>query len=182
MTADLWPGLLNTTMHRRIGPLSAEAARQLITTPLAPQLTYQEAVIEQMITLTGGHSYVIHMLCSALIRHINEHEHVQIAADAVHRAVEQMIDQASPHFSDLWNRSSRDEQAILWAFAGHGYEADLSLAEAAGLTNLSTNGASNALRNLDRRGLLSSGMDGRYLWRLRLFGDWIKQIAVFPAN
>jgi hypothetical protein len=176
---DLWPGLLNTALHQRIEPLAEEAARQLIVAPVAPQLCYEELALSQVLTLTGGHPYFIHVMCSTLILHANQHGRSRITDEDVAAAHRQALELAGPHLADLWHTSHAHERQLLQTLTE--YEAG-AVADLAAWAGLSVEHAGEAMRRLVRRGLLYADPDGCYRWRLQLFSAWVRQTAALAAD
>ncbi|MFV9505644.1 MAG: AAA-like domain-containing protein [Oscillochloridaceae bacterium umkhey_bin13] len=173
---DLWPDLLNTALHHRLEPLAAAAAQQLVTSPLDQQLQYTPAALNQVLALSAGHPYCIHVICSTLVTQANQRAISLVEPDAVAEAASTALELAAPHLVSLWHRSHEDERRILRALADTEPQALAAhaIAERAGL---SPSQARNALRRLTRRGLFASSATDEYTWRLGLFQLWVREVA-----
>lgn len=60
-------------------PLDANYARKLVTDPMTQHAcTIDDAVVDEVLDLAAGVPYYIHILCSELIEHINQHKRKKI--------------------------------------------------------------------------------------------------------
>jgi hypothetical protein len=173
---DLWPNLLNAALHHRLGPLDLDAARQLVIAPLEPNLRYQPEALSQVLALTDGHPYFIHVMCSTLVIRANRHGSRLVTREDVDVATAEAIELAAPHLVSLWHDSSDDERRLLRALADD-EPRPVAASELAGRAGLGANRAARALRRLARRGLFATTADGWYRWRLGLFRTWVREVA-----
>jgi hypothetical protein len=176
LRTDLWPDLLNTALHHRIEPLDDDAARQLVTAPLDRQLRYAPEALRQVLALTEGHPYFIHVVCSTLVMRANRRGSGLVTREDVDMAAAEALELAAPHLVGLWHASRDSERRILWALAA-AEPGPAGASDLAARAGLGRDEATQALRRLTRRGLFAATPDGRYRWRLRLFQRWVRDVA-----
>lgn len=92
--------------------LTPEQAEALIRRPdpgLEFNLTYPQAVVEQLIAETGGHPYLLQLLCSAIVEESNAAQTLTIDASLVARAIPRALDQGEPYFRNIWDEMAGPE-------------------------------------------------------------------------
>ncbi len=121
------PGEMNThwvshfvnvkTLH--VGFLHAAEARRLIVRPVADypgERIFDEGVINQIISLTGCHPFLVQALCSELIDILNAGLRDQAQLSDVEAAVENVLESwGETYFRDLWERTDQEQRACLHA-------------------------------------------------------------------
>jgi hypothetical protein len=106
----------------RLGPLSREATRTLLT-HLASGLgiTFGAQVLEIVYEATGGHPFLVQALGKTLIDRLNEQGKLEASTRDVAPAVEQVLDGlGETFFQYLWEQAGAGGQAVLRAVAGSG--------------------------------------------------------------
>jgi ActR/RegA family two-component response regulator len=106
--------ILDMVAYRRIGVLRPELARRLIEEPVADHgMGYQEEAITQVQHATGGHPYLIHLLCGALVNRRNEQQRDEMTLEDVDAAIAAVIEGPQPGF--FWETLTPYQQAVLIA-------------------------------------------------------------------
>lgn len=117
MSADYWSVLFNIALYERISYLSEEAATQLITEPVAPNLIYDDLAIDKILRVTAGHPYFVQLVCYALVQRANAERTGYVTISDVNATLDEMLSLGEVHFAYLWQRSSYAERVVLTAVA-----------------------------------------------------------------
>ncbi len=117
MTTNYWSVLFNIALYKEISYLDQEAARQLISEPVAPNLTYDDLAIDKIIRLTAGHPYFLQLVCYSLVKRANEQRTGYITITDVNETVDEMLGLGEVHFAYIWQRSNSAERTVLITIA-----------------------------------------------------------------
>lgn len=117
MTSDYWSVLFNIALYRKIGYLTPEATRRLITEPVAPNLIYDDLALDKIWRVTAGHPYFLQLVCYTLVKQANENRTGYVTISDVNAALNEMLSLGEVHFAYLWQRSTFTEKALLTAVA-----------------------------------------------------------------
>ncbi|MCZ7541320.1 MAG: P-loop NTPase fold protein [Anaerolineae bacterium] len=170
------------SLHIRLGELSRADAERLVREPVAGALDYEDEVVEGILSLAGGHPFLLHSICRLLFRRSEERHHAgPITAHdltAVHTAA---LDQADEIFSLLWRDLTPNERYTLIALVrldeetpGEAFSFDtvrgwlLGAGYALNKTQLAA-----ALRGLGYNGLAVAQAD-TYALPARLIAEWVR--------
>ncbi|MCB9150333.1 MAG: GAF domain-containing protein [Caldilineaceae bacterium] len=115
-----WSAFFNVAQYRRMGHLSLEDARHLITAPVAPLLQYDDLALEWMLRVSGKHPYFLQLLCYTLVNRANAAERSYITAAQVRAAIDETLNLAESHLLYLWGRASPELRPVLHAAADVG--------------------------------------------------------------
>ena len=100
----------------RLGPLSSEAAHQLITRPMLGALRFDTGVVKRIAEINSNHPYYLQLFCQTLYTCCARDGWVnQSDVDVVLKEVLALPNQ---RFQDTWDQSSWPERAALAALAG----------------------------------------------------------------
>ncbi len=180
--------LSDPSLHIRLGELSRADTERLVREPVAGMLDYEDEVVEGILSLAGGHPFLLHSVCRLLFRRSEERHHAgPITAHdltAVHTAA---LDQADEIFSPLWRALTPNERYSLIALVrldeeapGEAFSFDvvrgwlLGAGYALNKTQLAA-----ALRGLGYNGLAIAQAD-TYALPARLIAEWVRAIAGQP--
>ncbi len=180
--------LSDPSLHIRLGELSRADAERLVREPVAGMLDYEDEVVEGILSLAGGHPFLLHSVCRLLFRRSEERHHAgPITAHdltAVHTAV---LDQADEIFSPLWRDLTPNERYTLIALVrldeetpGEAFSFDavrgwlLGAGYALNNTQLAA-----ALRGLGYNGLAVTQAD-TYALPARLLAEWVRATVGQP--
>jgi TolB protein len=100
----------------RLGPLSSDAAQQLITRPAQGALRFDAGVVKRIAEITSNHPYYLHLFCytlynySARERWINQSD--------IDRVLEALLTLPNEPFQSIWDQAGWAEKAALAALAG----------------------------------------------------------------
>jgi GAF domain-containing protein len=64
--------IYSNALHQEVGFMDEKSARELIQKPVAGQVIYEEAAVEELLHLTNGHPYLLQSLCHRLIDQMNQ--------------------------------------------------------------------------------------------------------------
>ncbi len=117
MSADYWSVLFNIALYERITYLTEEAAIQLITEPVAPDLIYDDLAIDKILRVTASHPYFVQLVCYTLVKRANAERTGYVTISDVNAALDEMLSLGEVHFAYLWQRSSHAERVVLTAVA-----------------------------------------------------------------
>jgi Tol biopolymer transport system component len=100
----------------RLGPLSSDAAQQLITRPALGALRFDAGVTKRIAEITSNHPYYLHLFCYTLYNCCARDGWVN--QSDIDRTLETLLSLPNEQFQATWEESSRAEQAALSALAG----------------------------------------------------------------
>lgn len=117
MTTSYWNVLFNIALYKRVDFLERDAAIQLITEPVAPNLVYDDLAIDKLLRITAGHPYFLQLVCYTVVKRANNTQTGYATISDINEAVEEMLRLGEVHFAFLWERSSATERILLTAIA-----------------------------------------------------------------
>lgn len=184
LTADYWSVLFNIALYKEIGYLDLQAARDLITQPVAPQILYDDLALDKIWRLTAGHPYFLQLVCYSLVKRANTTRTGYVTISDVNATVSEMLSLGEVHFAFIWQRSTPAERSILIAVA-HLVDKEtpfrpdevVQVLAPFGIA-LSPAEVTDALGSLVRRQIMREINDGPttlYELQLGLVGMWIEQ-------
>ena len=109
------PLLLSGTGFR-LGPISTDAAQQLIMRPAQGTLRFDAGVTKRITEITSNHPYYLHLFCYTLYNYCARDGWIN--QSDVDRVLETLLTLPNEQFQALWNQSNWAEQAALTALAG----------------------------------------------------------------
>jgi outer membrane protein assembly factor BamB len=118
LTADYWSTLFNVALYRRVGLLAEDAARRLISQPVADYgLVYDDLAVDKMLRTTVGHPYFLQLLCHTLVNIHNRERISYVTVGDVNRALEEILGLGEAHLAFLWEKATSWERVTLTAIA-----------------------------------------------------------------
>jgi WD40 repeat protein len=100
----------------RLGPLSSEAAHQLITRPMLGALRFDTGVVKRIAEINSNHPYYLQLFCQTLYTCCARDGWVnQSDVDVV---LKEILGLPNQRFQDMWDQSTWAERAALAALAG----------------------------------------------------------------
>jgi hypothetical protein len=127
-------------------------------------LTYPDALVEQMIEQTGGHPYLLQLLCSAVVEESNACHTLAVTPALLEAALERALEQGEPYFRNVWDEMAGPE--------GQSLLRQIALAE----PSLAVVPASPLLERLVRRRVVAPRGSG-YQIELPLVRRWLVERA-----
>ncbi len=100
----------------RLGPLSSDAAQQLITRPAQGALRFDAGVTKRIAEITSNHPYYLHLFCYTLYNHCARDGWVN--QSDIDRVLDTLLTLPNEEFQAIWDRSTWAERAALTALAG----------------------------------------------------------------
>ncbi|HEX7733293.1 MAG TPA: PQQ-binding-like beta-propeller repeat protein [Ktedonobacteraceae bacterium] len=100
--------------EHRLGKLKPEEARMLITEPVRDYLEYDPLAVEQILSLTDGWPYFIHVMGEKLIKHCNAIKKSYVSVSDVNSALDITLHQQGSSIHWIWkDLKSPKERLIL---------------------------------------------------------------------
>ena len=100
----------------RLGPLSSDAALQLITQPAQGALRFDAGVTKRITDITSNHPYYLHLFCYTLYNLCARDGWVN--QSDIDRVLDTLLALPNKQFQIIWDKSTWAEQAALTALAG----------------------------------------------------------------
>jgi Tol biopolymer transport system component len=100
----------------RLGPLSSDAAQQLITRPAQGAMRFDAGVIKRIAEITSNHPYYLHLFCYTLYNCCAREGWIN--QSDIDRVLETLLTLPNQQFEAIWDQSSPAERAALAALAG----------------------------------------------------------------
>ncbi|MBV9232108.1 MAG: ATP-binding protein, partial [Chloroflexi bacterium] len=108
-----WSVFFNIALHYRLGKLNKQAARDLITKPVAPALEYEPHAVQKIRHLTADQPYLIHLICRSLVDHCNEKRKGYVTINDVNVVLHEVMQTGQFHFSWIWDNIQSEERLAL---------------------------------------------------------------------
>lgn len=185
MIFDYAQTIYNMSISIPVSFLEKEDAMDLITKPLAGIANFNDSSVERIYHLTNGHPYYTKILCSQIVRLLNQEKRNNIYLADVERVAENIAsDTQSPYFKDLWDSINKVERIIVAVLAAqlfHPYDT-LSFTELMNKTEkyIEVNKAAfnKAIKNLEYKNLLidmnHTDRKSEYRFAIDLVRRWIQ--------
>ncbi len=183
MIADYKNPLFNAGQTHLVSFLTEKDGHELITKPLAGQVTYTSQAIADIQAVTYNHPYYIQLICSNLVFILNEKRKSTVTVTEVNEAIESARETSNEMFSYVWQITNRDAHLALAIIAREMNDLSpwVSLDRIEGvIEGLAINfeadvleGPLSALLNKDLIKERDSGLE--YKIAMRLLDDWIKR-------
>ena len=135
--------LYNVAQHREIGFLGPDEIRQLIRVPVKDAaVTYDDAVVERIERLTGGHPFFIQQLCHYCINRINEQKSgYEVLQEHLDYAEEQCLEPGNvATIERVWSEVGKIAQRVLHALTVDSGECPLWVSRSALLRKMEGDG------------------------------------------
>lgn len=123
-----WSGYLISTKMIKIGYLSKDDARTLITNPIDDfTLNYEGGqygeAVNQIINLTNCQPYLVQAVCFELVNYLNSQHRKEASVEDVDLAAERVLASANAYFDYLWNIECTDsEREFLYQMIENNYK------------------------------------------------------------
>lgn len=171
--------------HRiTVGPLPVEAARRLVTEPVAGQLVWLSDARDEVVTRCAGHPFLIQAVCDQVFLRAAREDERRISLAFVDAAIDEVLD-GLDHFQTLWNHVGTARRRLIVALCAvdprPGEARDLGvLEEELGRRGvaLPPEGIAADLAHLDDLEVIAletSGTEQRYRLRLPLLAAWVRR-------
>jgi Tol biopolymer transport system component/tetratricopeptide (TPR) repeat protein len=109
--------IFKTAHFYRVSLLDRANAVRLITEPAAGVLTYDEATIDKILSLTASHPYLTQVLCFELFAYKQRQGQSQVTAQDIEVVIERATDRGETGLVWFWNGLPQAEQFIFAAMA-----------------------------------------------------------------
>jgi GTP diphosphokinase / guanosine-3',5'-bis(diphosphate) 3'-diphosphatase len=105
--------MLEVARHQKVSLLTEKAARQLIVEPV-PEVTYEEAVVVELLRLTQGHPYYLQLVCGELVRQAGDQFLTTITPPQLEYLLENWLpQQGQQFFTHLWGSHTGLSEAVV---------------------------------------------------------------------
>jgi tetratricopeptide (TPR) repeat protein len=111
-------GLLKQAAYRRVGLLSDDDARALITRPTDGVLAFGDGAVDMILSLTAGHPYFTQLMCYETYNYARANQRHEISGDTLLGLIDPAIETGHGAFNWFWEGLPRAERFILSAIAG----------------------------------------------------------------
>ena len=163
----------------RLGPLSSDAAQQLITRPVQGIVRFDTGVVKRIADTTSNHPYYLQLVCQTLFdRCARDGLATQADVDVV---LDELLSSPNPSFQAIWRASSPPERAAMVAINGlkaaHGLVTQQEVVNYARRFDPQANQhlLLEALNNLVEREILVRMGASSYRFAVTLFRYWIER-------
>lgn len=179
---EYWSALLGLGTHFAVSALPEDAAKRLVTEPVAGRLNYSEEAVKRAIHLTSSHPFLLQNLCNRVFDCSARERRRSVTLDTVDRAAQELIDD-NEHFAALWGYCKSDRRRLILALAYlYGLEDEKlrlgQLSDALAERGIEVSDEAlqqdlEHLRELELLELTGEGEYGRYGLAIPLMGLWI---------
>lgn len=181
-----WRELLRRSFFRKVGFLSTNDARRLVTEPVEGRVVFGRGVVDRIVRLTAGQPFYTQVVCQTAVDYLNEHERNALTNRDLQKVLEEIVDHPLPQMIYFWEGLSPDEKVVAallaedleavgdqgWSTAG-----DLSavVVRLKAPVDLSENTIHLTLEELFRREILEKNAIEGYRFRIDLLRLWIRR-------
>jgi hypothetical protein len=174
-----WSSYFINVEALRVTYLRPEETEDLIRNPDPASgffLTYDDAVVTDIVTLTRGHPYLAQQVCADLVREANARQVSHATPDLLEAALVRALQSGAPYFRNVWDEMTGTDPASV--AAGQGLLR--RLAASAGPLPIPLEGADVAVRRaVDRMTRLDviEEVAGGYQFQVPLIKRWVIERA-----
>jgi len=184
MTLEYRNILFNVALHHEVGFLTPTEARSLIRNPMQDSaVTYEEAVVERILGLSGNHPYFIQQLCFNCVDLLNSRKQDYQITESL---LEDALGRALKHnmvLQSLWSEKiSKEDQVVLRTLAelqsSTGFW--IPFAKIVPHSGMTDDQASQSLQTLHTQQLIAQrqlepGTEKCYCYRIDMLRLWVAQ-------
>jgi uncharacterized protein len=156
-----WSDYLINTRALSVSYLEEPEARALILHPVEdfPQV-YDEETVDKVLELTNCHPYLIQLLCSVLVDHLNRTRQRRATPEDVGQVLPQVFMEGSMFFREFWQSLTLEQQRVTTLLV-QGKQANSQQEK-------------ETIRSLVHRDIIQPWQEG-YRFQVPLYGLYIKQ-------
>ena len=109
-----WSDYLINARSLRLSYLKEDEARELVTAPIPdfPSI-YEPAAVDTIIKETGCQPYLVQLLCSVVVDHLNSQKRQLATPEDVQTCLPKAIEIGDPYFNELWTKLPENDQNLL---------------------------------------------------------------------
>jgi ligand-binding sensor domain-containing protein/AAA+ ATPase superfamily predicted ATPase len=181
-----WREILRRSFFRKIGFLSPNDARRLVTEPVTGRVVYGRGVLDRIVRLTAGQPFYTQVVCQTAVDYLNEHRRNALTNRDLARVVEEITDHPLPQMIYFWDALSPDERVVLALLAedldsvgDQGWSTAGDIAALIGRikapVDLSENTIHLTLEELFRTEVLEKNALEGYRFRIDLLRLWVRR-------
>jgi type I restriction enzyme M protein len=111
---EYWSALFGIGHRIGVSALAPEAARELVTRPVAGRLTYPEQARDRLVELCARQPYLIQSLCNRVFENAARSGSRTVTVAAVDEAARDLVED-NEHFLTLWGYAKTDRRRMLLA-------------------------------------------------------------------
>lgn len=113
LTSSYWPVFTQIAVHYSLGRLEPEAAKALITNPIAGYVQYDSFALDRIVNISACHPYFTQLLCHFLLEHLIECKKNSVSASDVEDVIDRTVTGGAPHLMFIYNTCTAPEQLVL---------------------------------------------------------------------
>ena len=168
-----WAWAFVNVQRLKVSFLREEEARQLILHPV-PDFPghdiFGEDVVNKIIDVTGCHPFLVQAMCEALIDILNDEIRYPTAVNDIPAAISRVLD-SHLYFQDIWQRTTTDQRACLFAIRDLGKANVQEIVQRSGLDEHCVR---QTLQKLQERDLVVQE-NGTYDISTPIFSEWVER-------
>ncbi|MFN2135857.1 MAG: phosphotransferase [Candidatus Promineifilaceae bacterium] len=128
LLGDYWQLIRDAAETRILPRLTRRQTEILVCEPVQPHVAYDQAAVERIWRLTGGHPYLTQLLCSRAVSEFTSGlgSSKEIVVADLSGVVDRLLDEDDGYMLALWENCSSEERLVLTA-AANGAREDESL-------------------------------------------------------
>ncbi len=125
---DFWHIIFQAAEVWRLEPLSRRETERLVREPVQPLVGYDDDVVEHIWRVSGGHPFLIQLICQRLLQGAtsNGRRHERVDMTMLSQVLDTVLRDDDAYLRALWENSTFAERQVLAALAG-GEQSDMGL-------------------------------------------------------
>ena len=104
-----------TALYKKISFLDKEQAHDLVTLPVEGVLEYDQAAVDRIFEIAGGHPYFTQLTCHELFARCQRTEQRRVSQPDVEAVLDDVVERGTVNLKFVWDEASDIEK---WALAG----------------------------------------------------------------
>ncbi|HEY0757501.1 MAG TPA: PQQ-binding-like beta-propeller repeat protein [Ktedonobacteraceae bacterium] len=174
----------NLVQEHKLGRLTPEEARKLLTEPVHGDLEYDPLALNKMLLLTDGWPYFIHVISDKLVTYCNAREKSYVTINEVNAALDLVLSEQTSSILWIWQGLTSSTERLVLALLAQGKG---QIRDVVSLTDLQKafdsygvqferRNVIKALENLTRGDFVREAQDGvQYSVPLGLLKAWLRK-------
>jgi hypothetical protein len=155
--------------------LKPPEAKDLLVNP-DPEFTlrYDTGIVEEILTLTRCHPYLLQLIGSSLVKLANERHSQLVTSDLLQAAIPEAFTNGQPYFTNVWTEFTGTSRAEVKA----GQELLLALAQGNQSSSVAGNETAQAARRRLLRYHVIENINGSDRFEVPLIERWVRERAI----
>ncbi|KYK37049.1 MAG: hypothetical protein AYK19_07565 [Theionarchaea archaeon DG-70-1] len=129
LKTEEWKKIARPFVQIRLGPLSEDDAKELITKPVEGYIKYDDSAVEKILRLTNCHPYLVQLCCHVLVNYHNSRRKCVLGYSDVENCIPDMIELGSPGLEAMILADTTSREQIVLRVVSTALKGQTSISE-----------------------------------------------------